>query len=622
MTTAALFLAAFAWFAFHAVPSVYFGDNGELLAAAHTGGVPHPTGFPLFLLLTILPARLGTFGANLTSAAVGAGAVTLFHHWALRLFGRGAAWAAVVVFFGSCTLTLHASMARVYTFQLATMMALMLAVTAFRSDRRWGLLAGFLLGLSATVHTLFLLGVVFAVVSLWGQRKECARLWPWLLAGCLLSLSLYLWVALRSHSDPPVNWGHPGHWDAFRDYVTQKNYSIKKFARDGTGTFLFLRKTSQNLAREWNPLVWLLAMTGIWAAWKTHRARVIALCAVAFSNFALMYAYGLEKDLAILYRYFLPFYAVVALLAGRGALLVWNRWAGTWRDHPTARAIAWALLAVLCVGYPAWRWSDMNRSTLCHRYAQTLLRYLPRGATAILSGDNQLFPVAYGYYAKGWRNDLRLVDITGVLSSPEARRLQASSTHRALEEDWFKRGGRQLYVPNHRVLSPPYTCRPWGLVFRVSDQETENTLPPPPPPDWVPENPPKAESRDPECLENLSDMDLPAAFWAADQGDVSEALKHLHRAVSVGRDTLHTLINAAALASRVNEDSLSEKILLRALRLQPNFFEAHLNLGIHYGKMTRYDESRRHLTTALSLRPGDPVATSYMNLLNKMTGRR
>ena len=39
-------------------PSVAGGDSGELTAAALTGGVPHPSGYPLFALLARLFAAL------------------------------------------------------------------------------------------------------------------------------------------------------------------------------------------------------------------------------------------------------------------------------------------------------------------------------------------------------------------------------------------------------------------------------------------------------------------------------------------------------------------------------------------------------------------------------------
>jgi hypothetical protein len=41
-------------FAIHArgaAPTIYVGDSGELVAAAATLGIPHPSGYPLYVLL-------------------------------------------------------------------------------------------------------------------------------------------------------------------------------------------------------------------------------------------------------------------------------------------------------------------------------------------------------------------------------------------------------------------------------------------------------------------------------------------------------------------------------------------------------------------------------------------
>ena len=44
-------LALFALYAVGACPTIYVGDSGELAAAVHVLGIPHPTGYPLYVLL-------------------------------------------------------------------------------------------------------------------------------------------------------------------------------------------------------------------------------------------------------------------------------------------------------------------------------------------------------------------------------------------------------------------------------------------------------------------------------------------------------------------------------------------------------------------------------------------
>src|ERR1700690_1641731 len=52
------FLALAALYIATLMPSVAGGDSGELTAAALTGGVPHPSGYPLFAILARLFAAL------------------------------------------------------------------------------------------------------------------------------------------------------------------------------------------------------------------------------------------------------------------------------------------------------------------------------------------------------------------------------------------------------------------------------------------------------------------------------------------------------------------------------------------------------------------------------------
>ncbi|HMQ79392.1 MAG TPA: DUF2723 domain-containing protein [Ignavibacteria bacterium] len=71
-------------------PGVGFMDSGELAAAAYTFGVPHPTGYPLFLVLGYIAAHMPLPGSvvyklNLLSAIEAAAAVVITYYAALIL---------------------------------------------------------------------------------------------------------------------------------------------------------------------------------------------------------------------------------------------------------------------------------------------------------------------------------------------------------------------------------------------------------------------------------------------------------------------------------------------------------------------------------------------------------
>jgi tetratricopeptide (TPR) repeat protein len=615
----ALFLVAFAWFGFHAVPSLYFGDNGELLAAIQTGGIPHPTGFPSLLLLGYYPSQLHTFAVNLTSSAAGALAVALLAFWARRLFGRNAFLPTAIFLLGSTTLLLHSSMTRIYSFQLATMAAVLVAVALFQPHPRWGLLFGFLLGLSATTHTLFLGAIVVALVLLWDRRKSWSALAPWVFLGSTLALSLYLWIPLRAHLNPEVSWGSPSHFDSLWSYLSQKQYSNKMASRDLLGTWLFIRDITGIFLREWNPLIWIFALWGAYLTYISARRKAFALGSLMVFNIGLLFLYGHNQDLDILYRYFLPTYACAAVFASVAAVKLWERWTSLFAKRLSVQILLGIVFLALFVAKPARQWADLSDSVGCRSYLFHLLKPLPKDATAVLMGDNQVFPAAYGRYNLGLRRDLHIVEYEGTLF-PEAYRLlhnpQNPKTVVQLEEAWYEKGGGSLYVASPRMVQPPDHCRPFGFMYRLSDDASEQILPPSPRPDWLPPRFTSAEQKDREASEPLAEHYLMSSAWKRHHEDKEGALKDVEDALRATPRTIRTLINASAFFGEANMDERCEALLRQALSINPKNFEATLNLGIHYGKTTRYDECLRYLNLANGLQPNHPVVLHYLRQLN------
>ena len=95
MKSAALGIGVFVLYALGACRTIYVGDSGELVAAVHTLGVPHPSGYPLYVLLgklwtLIVPVGSIAFRMSLFSAACAAIGVALLHRLA-REIGLGSA---------------------------------------------------------------------------------------------------------------------------------------------------------------------------------------------------------------------------------------------------------------------------------------------------------------------------------------------------------------------------------------------------------------------------------------------------------------------------------------------------------------------------------------------------
>jgi hypothetical protein len=594
------FLIAFGWFAVHAVPSLYYGDNGELLAAVHSCGIPHPTGFPLFLLLCAYPAKLGTFAVNLTSSAAGALSVALTFILARRVLGKASSWFSTVILMSSCTLVLHAAMSRVYSFQLACLVSVMLIAVLFKPDKRWALMFGFLLGLSACTHMLFVCGIVFTAVYLFDKRRELFRLLPWMFPGIVLGGSLYLWLPLRAHLSPAINWSETSNWGNFWYFITQREFAQKMFSRNMAGTWVFIKALMGIFSTEWNPLVWVLFVWGVISAWVSQRWKVVALGAVMTFNVLQLYFYGNQSDLTVLYRYFLPFYTCTALLAGFGAANVWERWGRGLRDSVVCKVLLVLLVCAMSLAVPMWKWSDLSLSDSSYRFMCDYYRTLPAKTTVVWGGENQQFAATYGKVVKGWRHDIRF------------------SFENAFTKELLPKTGEAIYSVIHDVQEP-YIRRPWALLYRICDRETDALLPPPPPPYWMPPHFTQAELRDPEALGPLGNLYIAEAIWKADQKDMQGAYSSLENAAKLAPHVAYVFFKIAIQYDAWGDTGNAEKYLRKAVELQPQTYQALLNLGIIYGKLARYELCDEYLNRAAQVKPTDPVVHHYLAFLFQQT---
>lgn len=232
-----------------AAPGLLFGDSGELQFAAWTAGLPHPTGYPLYMLLGWAWSHLSPEGGlglatparalNLLSAICAALAVAftylLAHSLSEASLPRTPAWLqrlagllAALTFAFTPTFWSQAIVAEVYALHAALVaLILWLAVTwrkgidaaeetpgAAKEDtsRRPGpggvlaaLALAFGLGLAHHRTTLLLAPVLLVFLWLGANRGYWRRRWRWLATMGLLvlaPLALYAYVPLRAGHTP------------------------------------------------------------------------------------------------------------------------------------------------------------------------------------------------------------------------------------------------------------------------------------------------------------------------------------------------------------------------------------------------------------------------------------
>ena len=271
---AATFVALASIYAITAAPDITWWDAGEFVAAAHTLGIPHPPGTPLYILIAnvwgMIAGFLGTAQAvNLLSALCTAGAGAVAASMLVRATGSSAFGIAGALCAGTMsTVWSSATEAEVYApALLLAMLTLWSAERAGRTgDARFIALSGYLLALAGPLHVTALIAAPAAVLLAatrmdGGFRTNIAATLGltlvasgaigtgrWVLAAVAalalavlavrvrvarpilpliaIAVSGFAFLLLRAQHDPGINQGNPSTFATMLDVIAREQYAI------------------------------------------------------------------------------------------------------------------------------------------------------------------------------------------------------------------------------------------------------------------------------------------------------------------------------------------------------------------------------------------------------------
>jgi hypothetical protein len=374
-------------------------DSGDLLAAAATLGIPHPTGYPLFVLLgrlaTFLPLGAIAFRINLVAALAGAASVYFIVRLACSLAPGGARDRGAAFCAAACALLYASSrgawsqsvLAEVYTLNAAFLAAILwLLVTAEREyNVRRLLLASYIFGLGLTNHLLLLAVAPAGLLVAWRLARakkiglSAAVLLPLLV---LWGLTLDLYLPIRASRNPEFSWGAPVTPGRLWWVLSGAQYARNFFARSPLDALRHLAPGRWALDFGWG--LALLAFgalatlfrrpAGTWAVWCAFLASLV-----------LLSVYAIGDDVG----YWMPAGLIAAALAGAG-------WASLWeggRGGPLARiGIAAVLCSAVVLGIVSnWRSVDASRDLTPYIYAQHSLSTVEPNALVVSEYDGRTF---------------------------------------------------------------------------------------------------------------------------------------------------------------------------------------------------------------------------------------
>jgi len=395
-----LFLFVFAVFLRSSSPSVSSGDSGELLAASWCLGVPHPPGYPLWVVWSkscyLLPVGSMELRASAGSAFLGSLACLFAAMAATRLAASRWAGALVGLACVSCEgLWSQFSIAEVYALNAALAGGLLWTVMRTEYRRQDLLKAALLLGLGMSNHHTFLLvAAPLGVGMLAGLPRFRGRI-PLLAKGSalgLLGLSPYIAMAIRSNRTPSVNWGVPDTFSRFLTHLSRSQYGMP-WGEESLHASLPQRLSTFTAECGdqwgWAPLLFVLLGAGFLVT-KSKRIglAVLATALIGGPVLSILVVPNFDAEAVdTVSVFYLPAFLILALLVGLGLHRIVLAWGRRW--------IAPSLILLLLLMLRNSSLLQRRVDWIAHDHGRDLLLTAGRQGVLLAATDDQRFPVAF-----------------------------------------------------------------------------------------------------------------------------------------------------------------------------------------------------------------------------------
>lgn len=349
-------------------PTVTFMDSGELAAACTAFGIPHPTGYPLFLIIGYIFTRLPissspVYNLNLMSAVLSAAAVVVFYYVSYLLLSnlKSAArtqtvkrkkekrskekhlkevnifntdtitiisFFTAIVFGFSKTFWENALSVEVYPLHglfliLLIYYSLKIYFNLKEHNKKDWIILFILLGFSFANHmtTVFIIpGIVYIYVLQYRvdilYTKSLSKQFLYVLPGLLL----YLVLMVRASSGPYLNWSEPDTFSNLWHHITGGDYSQLMFSSSSVFSKNF-NLFFGTVLNEYAVISGIISLVGLIFLYKQNR--------VIFYYFAILIlsclAYSLNYNIRDLLSYFLLIYILLGLTFGIGFINSLNK---------------------------------------------------------------------------------------------------------------------------------------------------------------------------------------------------------------------------------------------------------------------------------------------------------
>lgn len=397
-------------------------DSGDLARAVLVAGIPHPPGYPTYVLAGLAWTRLplpGDVAHRLAVlSAVGASLAVALTTATIMKLARPHATSRQSVLLGgvyggltlawSPLLWSQAVVTEVYAPGLAWITLLGYLMLGGPLTTRRAVLAAACggLGFGALPQVVLagpsVLGVILAHFGLSGRTVRCLLL---CVPAAGIGLLTLFYLPIRAAADPIANWGDPSSLRAFWEVVSAAQYRYVIGLLGPVDWLTRFREGQFQLGQNLLITGLLLALFGGRILWSTQQAEVGYLLSLFVLTVAMRTLYPAEGNLV----YLIPALYAATVLAGLGLTLLLEL-----SHRRFGLEAAWAVAGALIV-LTAWNAIytapkvDASGDWTALSVAERVLDQAPPGAILLSLADETTFALWY-VQALGQRPDVMVVD--------------------------------------------------------------------------------------------------------------------------------------------------------------------------------------------------------------------
>lgn len=424
-----LFLNIFLFYLYTLFPTVAaYRDSGEFATVGYLLGVAHPPGYPLYTIALYLLARLiplGNFAyrANILSAIFSSfTALVLFNLFrkiqkknvAHNKFLNLVSYLVVLCFsFGYLQwyLSLVSEMYTLNTFFAS--LVLLITFLYFREDKRYIYLLFFIfaLGIANRLDLIFFFPcLILALIDYIKNEKSYRIKNIYLLSFLfLLGISCYLYLPIRSNSQPYIDWNNPQYLDRFWASLTRKTHGstldlissqYKPFENFEDGLEFYFSHLLRNLG--YIGIVFVILGIRFNSYYGVSLFLSWFLSAIYF-----IYKANMPPNphaLAILEAHFLLPNIIVWIWFFLGILYIYKKF------NNFLAYLIFFLTFILCFNFiDNYKRLNKRNNFYAYDYTTNVLRSLPPKSLLIVKEDVQLFSLWYRNFVENKRKDINII---------------------------------------------------------------------------------------------------------------------------------------------------------------------------------------------------------------------